>query len=112
MDPDGELIGEPPIEVSCIFDEGDGAITMIHNMNEGIIPVDHCDSLQCFEKSITYPVSVNQIKALKDISSTCTQYISFGCILAPLENDGNFFGAWKDINGKFIELTQTYNRFI
>ena len=83
---------------------------MIHNMDEDTIPVDHCDSLQCFEKSITYPVSDNQIKALKDISSTCTQYISFGCILAPLENDGNFFGAWKDINGKFNDLMIDNNR--
>ena len=50
MDPDGELIGEPPINVYCIFDEGDGAITLIHNLNEDTIPVDHCDSLQCFEE--------------------------------------------------------------
>ena len=104
MDPDGELIGEPPINVYCIFDEGDGAVTLIHNLNEDTIPVDHCDSLQCFEKPINYPVSDDQIKALKSISSTCTQYISFGCILAPLENDGNFLGAWKDFNGELLRL--------
>ena len=37
VDPDGELIGDPPIEVTCIFGAGNGAITEIDNLNKDII---------------------------------------------------------------------------
>ena len=101
VDPDGELIGDRPIEVTCIFGAGDGAITEIDNLNKDIIVADHCEGIQCFSEEINYPVSKNQMLALKSISTSCTQEISFGCFLAPIVDEEQLFGGWLDVNGMF-----------
>ena len=101
VDPDGQLIGDPPIEVTCIFGAGDGAITEIDNLNKDIIVADHCEGIQCFSEEINYPVSKNQMLALKSISTSCTQEISFGCFLAPIVDEEQLFGGWLDVNGMF-----------
>ena len=73
-----------------------------HTNQNDIIVVDHCDGIQCFTKEIQYAVPMDQIKALKSISSSCTQEISFGCFLAPLYREEVLLGGWLDINGKKI----------
>ena len=102
IDPDGLGIGDPPIEVRCIFGEGDGAITEIDHQDGKIIAADHCSRKQCFSKNITYSVSKNQMLALKSISTTCTQALSYGCYLAPLSLHEENLGGWLDVNGEYI----------
>ena len=71
VDPDGQLIGEKPILVRCTFIETGSAMTEIDHTNQNdIIVVDHCDGIQCFTKEIQYAVPMDQIKALKSISSS------------------------------------------
>ena len=101
IDPDGQGIGEPPIEVRCVFGEGDGAITEIDHQNGTIIVADQCSGKQCFSRKITYSASKNQMLALKSISTTCTQALSYGCFLAPLSLNEENLGGWLDVNGEY-----------
>ena len=105
IDPDGLGIGDPPIEVRCIFGEGDGAITEIDHQDGKIIAADHCSGKQCFSKNITYSVSKIQMLALTSISTTCTQALSYGCYLAPLSLHEENLGGWLDVNGNYIYTT-------
>ena len=61
--------------------------------------VDHCQGIGCYTQDIDYGVPLNQIEALISLSENCEQYISFGCLLAPLENDDQLLGGWLDRNG-------------
>ena len=102
IDPDGLGIGELPIKVRCIFGEGNGAITEIDHQDGKIIAANHCSGKQCFSKNITYSVSKIQMLALKSISTTCTQALSYGCYLAPLSLHEENLGGWLDVNGEYI----------
>ena len=44
---------------------------------------------------------MEQIKALVDLSESCTQSIDFGCFLAPLTFEGNDHGFWTDRYGNY-----------
>ena len=105
IDPDGLGIGELPIKVRCIFGEGNGAITEIDHQDGKIIAANHCSGKQCFSKNITYSVSKIQMLALKSISTTCTQALSYGCYLAPLSLHEQNLGGWLDVNGNYIYTT-------
>jgi hypothetical protein len=101
IDPDGELIGQPPIEVYCDFELG--TTEMIHDSEE-MLKVDHCETVGCFQHDIDYGVPMSQIQALIQLSNSCIQPIEFGCFLAALEIEGTQLGSWIDKNGIIMSL--------
>jgi len=91
-----------PIKVYCDMDLDE---TWISHDGEELAPVEYCTGDGCFEKKFVYEASDEQIDALKTISNTCYQEISYGCKMAPLKNSkfGHYFGWWtgKDGSKKF-----------
>ena len=71
VDPDGELIGEEPIYVYCNFDEG--TTEVMHDMEE-LMKIEKCETGPgCSVYNLTYSAPKSQIKALVQLSSSCTQ---------------------------------------
>ena len=64
--------------------------------------MDHCDSIGCYKQDIDYGVPLSQIEALISLSENCEQFISFGCLLAPLANVDQLLGGWLDRSGMNI----------
>ena len=96
LDPDGELIGNPPILAYCDFEKG---TTEIRHDKEFEIKVEKCDSGPgCAKYEINYSANMAQIQSLIQLSETCSQSIRFGCFLAPLKFEGVSFGWWLDKN--------------
>lgn len=100
IDPDGELIGYDPIEVYCAFDVDGNVVTEVKHFQDNVIEAEKCKTPRCFNKTIDYGVPLAQIEALVSLSETCWQTLSFGCFLAPLFDNGEALGGWRDRNGK------------
>ena len=92
IDPDGDAFGEPPFSVFCDFASGQDS------QEATTVPL--CNEPDCFRHNITYPTSIQQLINLIDLSLSCTQYIQFDCILAPLSDDGKNYGTWLDREGE------------
>ena len=56
IDPDGILVGQPPFNVFCRFDENTGQVSteVIHSYSEGLIKIDNCEDPGCYIKNVTY----------------------------------------------------------
>ena len=80
VDFDGKNNGEDPVNVFCQLPEG---LTRIGEPVEATL--ENCNQPGCFEFDIGYNVSMTQIAALIQKSSTCTQSIEFNCFSAPLK---------------------------
>ncbi len=99
IDPDGENIGRPPIQVYCNYTSG-ATLTVLSHDSEEPVEVEHgCDGPGCFTHSITYENPMDQIQALIQISDRCSQTIQIDCYSAPLANGEVEFGWWLDKNG-------------
>ena len=103
IDPDGALNGEEPIRVYCDFTEDYGLTQISHNSEERI-EVAHCNDPGCYSRPIIYDSSFDQIKALIELSESCSQLIRYDCFASPLVDEGINYGYWMDKNGK----TQIY----
>merc|ERR1712198_190403 len=97
IDPDGELIGDAPIEVYCNFT--DGSTQLLHDYDLVTVEIDPCPTKNCYELDISYNASWKQIDALKSISEECFQEISFDCFLSGLSNLDGPIGSWLDVAG-------------
>lgn len=80
VDFDGKNNGEDPVNVFCQLPE---SLTRIGESVEATL--ENCNQPGCFEFLIDYNVSMIQIAALTQKSSTCTQSIEFNCFSAPLK---------------------------
>ena len=80
VDPDGHLMGNPPVEVICNFDQGTTEIS--HDKEDMVIEIPPCAEPKCYQLDINYNSPMGQIEAIKSISSTCTQDIKFDCDLS------------------------------
>ena len=80
VDFDGKNNGEDPVNVFCQLPEG---LTRIGETVEATL--ENCNQPGCFEFPMDYNVSMNQIAALLQKSSTCSQSIEFNCFSAPLK---------------------------
>ena len=80
VDFDGKNNGEDPVNVFCQLPEG---LTRIGESVEATL--ENCNQPGCFEFAIDYNVSMTQIAALIQKSSTCSQSIEFNCFSAPLK---------------------------
>ena len=99
IDPDGQLIGKPPIRVRCDFNTGE---TIVRHNSEDIVIVEHgCDKPGCFEHDIQYQAPMEQIQALIQLSDQCEQSIDFRCYLAPLQEGDYQLGWWNDSTGEW-----------
>ena len=118
IDPDGELFGEDPIKAYCDF-SGDGpATTEIRHNSDKRVDLTKCSESGCFEHKVEYlsDTVVAQMKALADISNSCSQEFIFNCYLVPLEYNGNKFGWWVDrfgnnqyfFHGNGVEVNETH----
>ena len=107
IDPDGRLIGQPPVEVFCDFNLG--TTELLHDKESEIV-VEHCQGIGCAKYSLKYQAPMEQIDALIQLSDQCYQSIRFGCFLSPLNDDGVNYGWWYDKAGKpnLISLQLAY----
>ena len=99
IDPDGPLNGKEPIRVYCDFTEDFGFTQISHNSEEKI-EVTHCDDPGCYSRPIIYDSPTEQIKALIELSESCSQQIAYDCFLSPLQDEGIDYAYWVDINGE------------
>ena len=118
IDPDGLLIGKPPIQVICTFDE-EVVFTEIMHDTESTIEVEYCHDPGCFTRNVTYQngnpaesVPLSQIEALIDISSTCEQSFEYDCVMAPLRDEDVDLAFWTGRDGsrkhdsEFVKITK------
>ena len=96
IDPDGESIGQDPIQVYCDFETNS---TQILHDKEEMIEIEKCSGIGCAVYDLTYQAPLAQISALISLSENCYQDLSFGCFLAPLQFEGEDNGFWTDNNG-------------
>merc|ERR1719362_1490928 len=104
VDFDGKNNGEDPINVFCQLPEG---LTRIGENVEATLQ--NCNQPGCFEFPIDYNVSMTQIAALLQKSSTCSQSIEFNCFSAPLKFNGQNLLTWVDKNGIEHKVTLDSN---
>ena len=95
VDPDGELVGEKPIQVSC---EADTGTTVVGGEMKATLEA--CEGDACSKIKFNYTQSMSQMKALIGISETCSQNISFRCFGSPLKVGTKNLGYWLDHHGK------------
>jgi hypothetical protein len=92
IDPDGQGVGEDPIEVYCDMTKGKkenkqlilfekspliiyaGSTSVPHD-SEFPINVGHCSDPGCYSRAVNYNASQRQMKVLTDISAECHQSI-------------------------------------
>ena len=91
VDPDGELVGEKPIQVSC---EADTGTTVVGGEMKATLEA--CEGDACSKIKFNYTQSMSQMKALIGISETCSQNISFRCFGSPLKVGTKNLGYWLD----------------
>jgi len=97
IDPDGSLVGHPPFEVFCNFEEG--LTEVLHDQDSKTIEIPQCEEPKCFRLDLNYNAPMEQITALKEISASCTQFINFDCFLSGLSTLNHPIGTWVNING-------------
>ena len=69
-----------PVKTYCDFEEKD----MI--LGEEITSVvEHCSEEKCFNRSISYDASYEQLRYLINSSPRCYQNVSFSCVSSPLQ---------------------------
>ncbi|XP_046632041.1 contactin-associated protein-like 2 isoform X2 [Daphnia pulicaria] len=96
IDPDGQGVGDDPIQVNCDMSSG---TTIIGHNTEVATNVSHCTEPGCYTRPIVYEASPKQITALTKISVDCRQSIKYECYSAPLQFDGIEYSWWNDRNG-------------
>ena len=107
IDPDGILVGEPPITAYCRFDEDGGVVTEIFHDTEDLSNVDKCPEPGCYSKTINYTsgvsgetVPLTQLDALLALASSCEQSFDYTCMSAPLRTAGQDYGYWTGRDGE------------
>ena len=97
IDPDGKMMGHAPIEAYCDFEAG---TTQLTHDKEFTVDIPHCVEPMCFEMDLQYDASLQQIKALADISDTCSQDIRFDCFTSALSAKEKSIGVWLNKVGE------------
>ncbi|CAG0920657.1 unnamed protein product [Notodromas monacha] len=111
IDPDGPFGDHHPVSVFCDMDE-DGGFTVVGHDAEIPLPIQSCNTPDCYSKTVNYEIHPDQISALADLSEHCQQEVTFhvqsktnGTFVAvPFENQtsqwwanptpGNTSNAW------------------
>ncbi|CAG0912913.1 unnamed protein product, partial [Notodromas monacha] len=103
IDPDGSGVGESAFMVECNMETG--ATVIPHNLNLEN-QVARCLLPGCEVRKVNYQVTISQIKALKEVSTSCQQEIKVNCLGATLSAASGTQNAWwVGIDGS----TRNYN---
>ena len=91
VDPDGQHVKNPPIDVGCHFSEN---LTIIGE--EFNFEFEKCPTIKCSETLLEYEAKTDQIKILMEDSGICSQTIHFHCKNAPLKTVSKLYplGPW------------------
>ncbi|CAG0886206.1 unnamed protein product [Darwinula stevensoni] len=101
VDPDGVLVGDPPIKVFCDMETDPVSTIVLHDAMDEDAVVDRCDRPGCFGRNVTYNASMTQMVALIDRSQSCDQKIRYGCLSAALSTGGaTQYAWWVDRHGQ------------
>ena len=96
VDPDGDGIGQAPIQVYCDFQSN---TTQVLHDKEDMIKIEKCPGVGCAVYKMNYFAPQEQIDALMALSGSCHQDLDFGCFMAPLRFDDVDQGFWTDRHG-------------
>ncbi|CAG0886202.1 unnamed protein product [Darwinula stevensoni] len=100
VDPDGILVGDPPIQVLCDMEYDPVSTIVLHDSMEVDTEIDHCADPGCFSRNITYEASLKQMVALIDRSQSCYQEIGYDCVSAALTTGVTHNVWWVDRHGE------------
>jgi hypothetical protein len=82
IDPDGILVGRPPFNAYCRFNDNTGQVVteVMHTYSENLTNVEHCLDPGCYVKNLIYVsgddghhIETSQLEALIELSSDCEQ---------------------------------------
>ncbi|CAG0895859.1 unnamed protein product [Darwinula stevensoni] len=96
VDPDGALVGDPPIKVFCDMETDPVSTIVEHDSMKNDTEIDHCASPGCYARKVTYDASMKQMVALMDQSLWCHQRIKYDCISAALSTGAIHYAWWVD----------------
>ena len=109
IDPDGILVGRPPFNAYCRFDDNTGQVVteVMHTYSENLTNVEHCLDPGCYTKNLTYVsgddghhIETSQLEALIELSSDCEQSFYYECTLAPLRKQDVDYAYWTGTDGE------------
>ena len=74
IDPDGQGVGDDPINVFCDMTSDEG-LTSVRHDTEKYTEVGNCGDPGCYSRNITYDATMRQMKSLAELSTECHQSI-------------------------------------
>ncbi|XP_076812525.1 contactin-associated protein-like 4 isoform X1 [Clavelina lepadiformis] len=87
-----------PFSVSCDFSNG-VAETIVHHDSETEITISKCEPSRCYNRKVDYQLSIDQVAALVDVSTSCRQFIKLRCLgVQPFLNRNPSIAAWVSRN--------------
>ncbi|XP_077992102.1 uncharacterized protein LOC144446224 [Glandiceps talaboti] len=104
IDPDGPYNGVDPFRVYCDFSSESNAIHVFHHAQEQRGHITDFEAALSYNFEITYDngVTMDQMKAVMDISDTCYQYLKYECYGSIMKYGGTNYAAWYDRDGNIM----------
>ncbi|CAG0904343.1 unnamed protein product [Darwinula stevensoni] len=100
VDPDGPLLGDPPIKVRCDMETDPVSTIVAHDSMEIGMVIVPCADPGCFRRRVTYDATLKQMVALINQSHSCEQQITYDCISAALSTGDTQNAWWVDRHGQ------------
>jgi len=88
-----------PFRVYCEVTES-GIFTVFPPKNDDETAVTKCGSAKCFKVKIHYKHTMEQIRAVTDLSKNCRQHIKYRCRGSVLHWEGKAFASWFTYDDK------------
>ena len=79
IDPDGQGVGDDPINVFCDMTSDEG-LTSVRHDTEKYTEVGNCGDPGCYSRNITYDATMRQMKSLAELSTECHQSIRVSAV--------------------------------
>ncbi|XP_033126309.1 uncharacterized protein LOC117124261 [Anneissia japonica] len=103
IDPDGPNTGLDPFSVDCdMTSDIIKGYTTIHHDKEEDGNVNNAEDPCSFKVNITYDLDLSQIYAVKNISSSCRQFIKYACINSRFHYDNTTYHYWISVDGEMM----------
>ncbi|XP_033126300.1 uncharacterized protein LOC117124253 [Anneissia japonica] len=103
IDPDGPNAGLDPFSVDCdMTSDIIKGYTTIHHNKEEDGNVNNAESPCSFKVNITYDLDLSQIYAVKNISSSCRQFIKYACIGTCFHGSSKTYHYWTSVDGEMM----------
>ncbi|XP_071951884.1 uncharacterized protein [Antedon mediterranea] len=98
IDPDGPSSGLDPFQVVCdMTSDLSVGYTTIHHDKEEEGNVKNYEEKGSFQVIVTYAQNRQQIEAIKNVSTSCRQFIKYNCIGSLFTNGHQY---WKSVDGE------------